>query len=450
MSEAIFKDLKALILEDSPTQSLMLKESLELHGITVEAAADGKEGLESLNKSVPDIIISDIVMPKMDGFEFCKYAKTDPKLKDVPIILLTNLADSMDVIKGIECGADSFLTKPCPITLLLSNISDLIANKKTHPVNQETQVLEFSFQGKKHELEVDQSQLTDLLLSTYSNAVHKNQELGEAYRKLNLIHQEIERKNLELQRLNDMKNQFLGMAAHDLRNPLSVIQGYSSLLIDKFKSTEDPMTFKMLDRIQTSSAFMLGLINDLLNISVIESGKLTLNFQDIDIVKLVKDNIDLEVGLALKRHIQINVKSDENVSLVCCDPNKVKQIMNNLLTNAIKYSQENTTIEISIQALPQEVIIAVKDQGMGIPKEELDTIFQAFVKGRQKTAHGEISTGLGLAIVKKIVSEHSGRIWVTSEVGQGSTFFVALPYKAGASVPQEAPLAYKPDLPKDP
>jgi signal transduction histidine kinase len=424
-----FKDLKALVLEDSPTQAIILKESLEAQGLLIRVAKDGVEGLALLNEDIPDVVISDIVMPKMDGFEFCKHAKTDSKFKNIPIILLTNLSDSMDVIRGIECGADSFLTKPCPMTLLLSNISDVLANKKIRQESTETQVLELTFQGKKHQLEVDQAQLTDLLLSTYSNAVQKNQELGEAYRKLNLMHQELEKKNVELEKLNEIKNQFLGMAAHDLRNPLSVIQGYSSLLLDKFDQSHDTTSVKMIERIQQSSSFMLGLINDLLNISIIESGKVHLEFEELDIFTIVKENIDLEVSLAEKKGIQIKVKADENIPKVMCDPNKIKQILNNLLTNAIKYSNENTQIEITLQALPEEVIIAVKDQGVGIPQQELDRIFQAFVTGTQKPPRGDMSTGLGLAIVKKLVSAHKGRIWVNSEVDKGSTFFVSLPYK---------------------
>lgn len=428
MSAPVLTDLKVLIVEDSPTQALLLEEALNGLKMVVTVARDGVEGLAAIQKQIPQVIISDIEMPNMNGYELCKQVKANATFSEVPFILLTSLSDAMDVIRGIQCGADSFMTKPFDIHFLMANISDLLGSRKTArtgpPVIQE---LDISFGGERHHLRVNQEQVTNLLLSTYSNAIQKNRELEQAYRKLNEVNQEIERKNEELKQLDMQKNQFLGMAAHDLRNPLNVMQGYSSLLLEKLAAVEDQSILSMLNRIQKSSAFMLQLINDLLDISSIESGKVTLNLSQVDLVALVKEIVTLESSLSEKKQIQLVFKCDQQIPQVKCDSDKIEQVITNLITNAIKYSNPQTTIEVSLTLSANEVIVAVKDQGLGIPANEKEKLFQPFTKTSVKSTAGEASTGLGLVIVKKIVTEHQGRIWVESEVGKGSTFFVALP-----------------------
>ncbi len=423
--------VNVLVVEDSPTQAMQLKDALETHKLHVTIASDGVEGLQALHTQTPQVIISDISMPRMDGYEFCRHVKTDERFKKIPVILLTNLSDSMDVIHGIQCGADSFMTKPYDILLLLSSISDTLTNQKMHRLQTQENVepMEISFGGKKHILNVNQTQITELLLSTYSNAIQKNFELEQAYRKLNLINQEMEKKNLELVRINEQKNQVLGMAAHDLRNPLGVISGYSQLLLEKNSSKLDVDALKMLEHIQQSSSFMLHLINDLLDISIIESGRVTLNLQRVDLKALIEETIELSRGFASKKNIQLQLKCTEKVPEVTCDPDKIEQVINNLIGNALKFSYEGGVIEIGIVPGTKEAIVYVKDNGVGIPAPEKEKLFQPFSKGRSKGTAGEAGTGLGLAIVKKILTAHRGVIWVESELGQGATFFISLPYE---------------------
>lgn len=425
------KDTKVLIVEDSPTQALQLEESLIQQQFNVQVAHDGVAALQEMQNRIPQVIISDIEMPRMDGYSFCRHVKADTKFKDIPVILLTNLSDTSDVIKGIECGADCFMTKPYDIKLLMSTITDIFENKKMRleiGTNvKETQPIELSIGGKHHHIEVNQTQLTDLLLSTYSNAIHKNLELEQAYRRLNVIRQELEKKNIELKRLNEQKNQLLGMAAHDLRNPLSVIEGYSTLLQEILKENIGQDSKKMLERIQHSSAFMLQLINDLLDISAIESGKVHLNLHKTDLNALINEYITLEASLAAKKQIELVFKSAENIPLIYCDEQKISQVLSNLLSNALKFSYPKSTVEITLSSTSKEVLLAVTDHGIGIPEEDRESIFQPFAKGSSKSTGGESSTGLGLAITKKIIAAHQGNIWIESQLGKGSTFFVALP-----------------------
>ncbi len=419
--------VEVLLVEDSQTQALQLQMSLTDQQLKVKVTSDGIEALQAMQEHPPQIIISDIEMPRMDGYAFCRHVKADLKFKDIPVILLTNLSDTADVIKGIECGADSFMTKPYEINLLLSTMIDVLDSKKMRHDVGESQEVQLSIGGKRHILQVNQEQITDLLLSTYSNAIHKNLELEQAYRKLNIIHEELEKKNGQLQELNEQKNQFLGMAAHDLRNPLAVIEGYSTLLQETLKEKIDQDSQKMLERMQQSSAFMLQLINELLDISAIESGKIHLNLQKIDLPSLINGYVVLESALAAKKQIQLIFNCKEKIPEIFCDGGKILQILSNLLSNALKFSYPKSTVEISLTRTPKEVVLAVADHGVGIPAGEIERIFQPFIKGSIKSTAGEASTGLGLAIAKKIVTAHQGRIWAESKPGQGSTFYVSLP-----------------------
>jgi len=430
MADIIPSELEVLIVEDSPTQAALLQEALMQQGFHVIIALNGSEALERLQEKMPSVIISDIEMPLVDGYELCRSIKADVKYSKIPIILLTNLSDPMDVIKGIECGADSFLTKPFDVHLLLSNIADAIENKKLRESIESSaeQLVEFSFGGSKHALHVNQTQIIDLLLSTYTTAIQKNLELEEVNRKMGRIHQELKKKNNELAQLNHEKNQFLGMAAHDLRNPLGIIQGYSSFLVNKLSTRIDQDYLNILNYIQGACSLMVQIINGLLDITAIESGQIKLQSSDVDVVELAKHNMMLNQSLAEKKQITLELKCDTVIPKVYCDSFKIDQVLNNLLSNAVKYSYPKSTIVETISRTPREVIFSVSDKGVGIPIQEREHLFDPFVKSSVKSTGGEPSIGLGLTIVKKIVHEHSGRIWVESEEGKGSTFYFSLPY----------------------
>jgi len=228
----------------------------------------------------------------------------------------------------------------------------------------------------------------------------------------------------QLKKLNDQKNKFLGMAAHDLRNPIGGILGYSEMLLEGELSEDDQA---MVSRIQQSSQFMLRLLNDLLDISQIESGKLDLKLESTDIAALVTQNVELNRIIAAKKNIKVALTATAGLPRLQVDPSKVEQVLSNLISNGIKYSFPDTTVSVSVEARDPDVLICVRDQGQGIPADELGKVFQEFQKTSVKSTAGEKSTGLGLAIVQKIVEGHGGRIGVESEVGKGSMFFFTLP-----------------------
>jgi signal transduction histidine kinase len=238
---------------------------------------------------------------------------------------------------------------------------------------------------------------------------------------------ELETQRKHLKELNDLKNEFLGMAAHDLRNPIATIMGASSLLLNYTNKIKDEEKFKLLDMIQRSSDFMLNLVNDLLDISTIEAGKLELEKTENNYIEFVEDNLSLNRIIAKEKDITIETEYAENIPQLQFDKTKITQVLNNLISNAIKFSNDAAKITVKIERDQNFVITKVIDQGPGIPGSDLAKIFTEFQKASVKAPKGERSTGLGLAIAKKIVEKHDGKIGVKSKVGKGSTFYFSLP-----------------------
>jgi len=249
-----------------------------------------------------------------------------------------------------------------------------------------------------------------------------NNELANMQRKLT-------KKTAELERMNELKNQMLGMAAHDLRNPLTLIQNYSSFLIEDHEE-EDIFSddqFQLVKQIKESSEYMVQIIEDMLDISAIESGSISLEKDDEDICELVDRVVSLNRPTAGKKDISLTTKLPDKAIIKEVDAHKFQQVLDNLISNAIKYSQPQTEVEVGIKKESDSAItIYVKDEGQGIPENELEDLFVPFTKISSEPTAGEKSTGLGLAIAQKIVEAHGGDIQVESEAGIGSTFYVTI------------------------
>ena len=232
--------------------------------------------------------------------------------------------------------------------------------------------------------------------------------------------------NKKLVELNDLKNKFLGMASHDLRNPLASIRGYSRFLLDKGSQVKEDTRQEFLTTIKNVSGNMLELISNLLDISVIESGQLKLNLEKASMEKLAEEKIHLQQILADKKNIRLHADFDE-VPEFYFDANRIGQVVDNLLSNAVKYSPPDKEVFVKLEAHEQTMTLSVKDEGPGIDPDEQGQLFQHFQKLSARPTAGESSSGLGLAIAQRIVEEHQGSIGVDSQLGQGATFHFSLP-----------------------
>ena len=255
-------------------------------------------------------------------------------------------------------------------------------------------------------------------------------ELSRLNNELINLQRELSKKNAELERLNELKNQFVGMAAHDIRNPLGIIMSFADFLEEETEGILSSEHRKFLNIINTSAEFLLKMIEDLLDISKIESGKLNLNLKQTDFIELAEKNVQLNNTLASKKNITIKLSFDKKPVMLLIDKQKMEQVLNNLLTNAIKFSYQGSEVKMNIVKYENTVLTEVVDSGVGIPANQTETIFQPFSKTSSQGTAGEKSTGLGLTIVKKIVEGHGGKINVESEKDKGSRFYFELPLKS--------------------
>ena len=247
---------------------------------------------------------------------------------------------------------------------------------------------------------------------------------------------ELARRNAELVRLNEEKNSLLGVAAHDLRNPLGAIFASSEYLLDELKHLTDDQ-LEMLRAIKSSSEFMLQLIEDILHLAKLEAGKLELRIASTDLAELAARHVAVTRPLAAHKNIRINSHIEPDLPPIEADAHKIEQVLENLIANAIKFSPPDTTVGVTLRRDGDSLRIEVSDQGPGIPEAEWGKLFQPFSRTSVRPTGGEKSSGLGLSIARKMVEAHGGRIWFESEVGKGSTFFVSLPLhsKSPASEP---------------
>jgi signal transduction histidine kinase len=252
-------------------------------------------------------------------------------------------------------------------------------------------------------------------------------ELSRLNNDLANLQRELAKKNAELERLNRIKDQFLGMAAHDLRTPLSITLGYSSFLHEDLADVLEENHLSYLSAIRSSCRFMLRLVNSLLDVATIESGSLVLDRQPTDLPALVERNVAMNRALATRKDIHLLYQYNGPLPEMLLDGTRIEQVLNNLLSNAVKYSYPGKQIEVYLSQQAGYAQLCVVDHGPGISPDQLDDLFLWFARGRVKGTAGESGAGLGLAISQKIVEAHMGDIWVESEPGAGSTFYVSLP-----------------------
>ncbi|MGO9951066.1 MAG: ATP-binding protein [Dissulfurispiraceae bacterium] len=286
---------------------------------------------------------------------------------------------------------------------------------------------EISFLLREVEKESDLSRRFGSLGTNVSDPIY---QIGERFNSmmemLEVAHMKLEKTNKELIELNLLKNKFLGIAAHDLRNPLSSISGLTEVLLTTAFGplTDDQKEY--LTIINTTSNEMLFLVNDLLDVSVIESGKLELDVQPCSLTKLLLDRIRLSSVIAEKKGIVISYEA-EDLPEVPFDSKRIAQVIDNLIGNAIKFSPSGSKIKVKSFRHGKLVSVSISDTGAGIPDEERSKLFNEFQPLSVKPTNNEKSTGLGLSIVKKIIDAHKGIMEVQSQVGLGSTFIFKLP-----------------------
>jgi signal transduction histidine kinase len=322
------------------------------------------------------------------------------------------------------------VTVHCAATILDGKLLVIGAGSRDSAIQVIEEMLKINNEQTNHlrilmkELQKSSSQLKEHDKSIYDKLTHLNNELS-------VMQRELMKKNHELAQLNQQKNYFLGMAAHDLRTPLGAIVSYSEFLLDQEREHTYEDDMELVGIIKKSSEFMFGLINDLLDISKIESGNLNLKMRPRNLSELISQSVGINRVLALKKGVTIQEEHTGQLpETVIWDSSKIEQVLNNLLGNAIKFSHPDSTITLQLSADDQKVVIKVEDSGSGLPVEIMDQLFIPFSKGSRLGTCGEKGSGLGLAIAMRIVRGHGGDIQAENMPERGARFIVALPIVA--------------------
>ena len=457
-SESSRAHIEILIVEDSLTQAAHLKSVLQEHDFQVVNASNGQEALESLRVRKPTLVITDIAMPGMDGYDLCRRIRADERLADVPVILLTALSDPEDVFKGLACGADNFITKPYEQNYLLGRIHYLLANVHLRLGEKAQASMEIFLAGRKHVITSDRAQILNLLLSTYEAAVQRNEELGNArdelaklneqleakvsertaslaaenaqrtraeaeVRKLNEdLEQRVRQRTAELEGANKELETFCYSVSHDLRAPLRGIGACATDLVKEYRPQLPPDGQLLLEYIVSNARRMTQLIDDLLRLS--QLGRQRLSKQPVSISDLVRTVLAELPPEQDGRQIQVQLGTLPDC---VADASLLKQVFVNLLSNAFKFTRHRpgALVQVSCREEKGERIYFVRDNGAGFEMRYADRLFGVFQR-----LHNEQEfegTGVGLSIVQRIIKRHGGRIWAEAEVDKGATFYFTLP-----------------------
>ena len=425
-------DKEILIAEDSPTQSMKLRYILEKNGYSITDVQNGKEALDYLKMNtdkLPTIIISDVNMPVMDGYEFCRQLKSDEHTKGIPVILLTMLSEPEDVFKGLNSGADNFIMKPYSEQLLISRIQYILANRELRKTEGGQMGIQIYFNGQTHFLTSERIQIIDLLLSTFEAAVQKNKELEQKNKELRIAEEELSQQAETLVRTNAELDQFLSHVSHELRTPLTAMYQFVTILLDGLAGDISPEQREYLEIVLKNAKQLQKMISDLLDITSAQSGKLSVLPQRAGIAEVISETISTFRTIAKEKDIELSAHIPDNLPPVYADPVRIKQILTNLIDNGIKFTPGKGTVSITASVFnkdPHYLCVEVKDTGTGISSEGVEKIFERLHQESQTVETSRKGLGLGLYICKELVARHGGQIWIESRSGHGSAFFFTL------------------------
>jgi two-component system, sensor histidine kinase and response regulator len=368
-----------LIADDEQRGRETLESLLAMENYNLLFAANGYETLELAEKHKPDLILLDIMMPGMNGFEACRKIRTNDKLTEIPIILVTALDDKDSRIEGIKAGADDFITKPINSRELRLRIKTITRLDRFRQIQQ-----------------------------GFAEKLRLEKEL-EKEKEINLL-----------------KSAFISIASHEFRTPLATISFATGFLSKYWQKLDADGIDQKLKRIESQVKHMIGLLEDVLILGKTDSGQTEIKPKLIPFLDFINPILE-QIGFATNNKNEIKMNENATQCSIYIDEEIGKNIFINLLTNASKFSNERALIELNILNTESEAIVEVIDSGIGINNDELESIFTTFHRGSNVgTIQG---TGLGLAIVKKSVERHHGKIKIESELGKGTKVSVTLPLK---------------------
>ncbi|MEO5359973.1 MAG: hybrid sensor histidine kinase/response regulator [Nitrospirota bacterium] len=433
--------LKILLVEDSTSQAVLLKRMLESHNYDVETADNGLTGSIKAQEIVPALIISDVNMPVMNGYEMCKLIKGIDELKYIPIILLTQLSNPEDIIYGLECGADNFIIKPYTEKSLMSRIDYLLATFRIRKSDGAGVGIELSLGSKTYLINSEKRQILNLLVSTYEKTIEQNRQLKEKEHELTLLNAVLEQrvqeeimKRLEKEQLLIQQSKMAEMGgminaiAHQWRQPLNVISALAQELDDAYEYGELNKEYlvDVKDTILTQVDFMTKTVDDFSDFLRPSKEKMI-----FDLKGSVEDIVSMFSPYFLKNGISLNTDFlDEDVRVLGY-PNEFKQVILNLINNSMDaiilkcskmQQQTKGRIDIGITKENEKVKVFVSDNGGGIPADIIDKIFEPYFTTKELNK----GTGIGLYMAKTIIENHMGWKLTAASFEGGAEFIIEI------------------------
>lgn len=366
-------EYKILIVDDVMSNVLLLKVLLTNEKFAIATASNGRQALEQVEKENPDLVLLDVMMPDMSGFEVAQHLKSNPQTAEIPIIFLTALNSTADIVKGFQVGANDFISKPF-------NKEELII-RVTHQI---------SLVAAKR-----------LILS----------------------------KTEELQRTIAGRDKLYSVIAHDLRSPMGSIKMVLNMLILNlpFEKIGAEM-YELLTMANQTTEDVFSLLDNLLKWTKSQIGKLNVVYQDVDLVEVTDGVIEFFSMVASLKKIRIREMKPERM-MVNADIDMLKTVVRNLLSNAIKFSKENSEILVKMEEVNGMAVVSVQDHGCGISEEGQKKLLHADTHFSTFGTNNEEGSGLGLLLCKDFVVKNGGKLWFTSKEGEGSIFSFSIPVK---------------------
>lgn len=366
MPEILNKKTSILVVDDEESNLRLMDAILTSQDYEVITATDGNQALDISVKAKPDVVLLDVMMPGLSGFEVCQRLKADPNTAPIPVLLVTSLHQRENRLNGMMAGANDFVTKPIDKEDLLLRVRNAVCAKRLYD------------------------------------------ELQSNYEKLK-----------ELERLRD---NLTHMIVHDLRSPLAGVSGYLQLIP---KENLEPKQAQYLEKSLAAVTMLSEMIDSLLDVSRLEEGKMPIHKNPCDIKTLIHEAIET-LGV-LKNKCNFKLEASGDSVMMDCDPDIIRRVLANLLGNAVKYSPRDEMIILTIVDAQEDKKISITDKGYGIAPEYHQKIFEKFGQVEMRKQDQMHSTGLGLTFCRLAVEAHGGKIGVVSEAEKGSTFWFTLP-----------------------